>query len=69
MYTVKDSRIFTETATQGKSDRIFTKIVEMFWEKSWKTAPLSLNLLSAISGDVHSLFWVPYMLRWHGMWR
>ena len=38
-------------------------------EKSWKTAPWSLNLHSAISGDVHSLFWVPYVLRWQGMWR
>ena len=35
----KDVRVITETATQGKSDRIFTKIIEMFWEKSWKTAP------------------------------
>ena len=69
MYTVKDVRKFTETATQGKSDRIFTKTVEMFWEKSWKTAPKSLNLHSAISGDVHSLFWAPYVLRWQGMWR
>ena len=42
---------------------------EMFWKKSWKTAPWSLNLHSAISGDVHSLFWVPYVLRWQGMWR
>ena len=46
-----------------------TRIAEMFWEKSWKTAPWSLNLQSAISGDVHSLFWVPYMLRWLGMLR
>ena len=38
-------------------------------EKSWKTAPWSLYLHSAISGDVHSLFWVPYVLRWQGMWR
>ena len=37
-------------------------------EKSWKTAPWSLYLHSAISGDVHSLFWVPYVLRWQGMW-
>ena len=69
MQTVKDERIFTETATQGTSDCIFTKIAEMFWKKSWKTAPWSLNLHSAISGDVHSLFWVPYVLRWQGMWR
>ena len=58
---MKDERIFTETATQGTSDCIFTKIAEMFWKKSWKTAPWSLNLHSAISGDVHSLFWVPYV--------
>ena len=31
--------------------------------------PWSLYLHSAISGDVHSLFWVPYVLRWQGMWR
>ena len=59
MYTVKDERIFTETATQVKSDCIFTQIAEMFWKKSWKTAPWSLNLHSAISGDVHSLFLGP----------
>ena len=47
---------------------MFTRIVELFLEKSWKTAPESLNLHSAISGDVHSLFWVRYMLRWHGIW-
>ena len=35
----------------------------------WKTAPWSLSLHSAISGDVHSLFWVPYVLSWQGMWR
>ena len=62
-------RIFTVAATQVKSDCIFTKIAELFWKKSWKTAPWSLNLHSAISGDVHTLFWVPYVLRWQGMWR
>ena len=30
---------------------------------------LPTYLHSAISGDVHSLFWVPYVLRWQGMWR
>ena len=69
MYTVKDDWIFTETATQVTNECIFTKIAEMFLEKSKKTAPWSLSLDSAISGDVHSLFWVPYVLRWHGMWR
>ena len=69
METVKDERIFRETATQVKSECIFTKKAEMFLEKSWKTAPWSLYLHSAISGDVHSLFWVPYVLRWQGMWR
>ena len=66
---MKDERIFTETATQVKSECIFTKIAEMFLEKSWKTAPWSLSLHSAFSGDVHSLFWVPYVLRWQGLWR
>ena len=54
---------------QTTNECIFTKIAETFWEKSEETAPWSLSLLSAISGDVHSLFWVPYVLRWQGMWR
>ena len=66
---MKDERIFTETATQVKSDCIFTKIAKMLLEKSWKTAPWSLYPHGTISGDVHSLFWVPYVLRWQGMWR
>ena len=60
---MKDVRIFTETATQGKSDCIFAKIAVIFWKSSWKTAPWSLNPHSAISGDMHSLFSVPYVLR------
>ena len=33
---MKDERIFTETATQVKSDCIFTKIAEMFWKRVGK---------------------------------
>ena len=32
----EDERIFTETATQVKSDCIFTKIAEMFWKRVGK---------------------------------
>ena len=32
--TVKDDWLFTETATQVTNECIFTKIAEMFWEKS-----------------------------------
>ena len=33
---MKDDRIFTETATQVKSECIFTKIAEMFWKRVGK---------------------------------
>ena len=50
------------------TQRNFTKITHL--EKIIGKVPRwALSLFIVPSRDVHSLFWVPFVLRWHGMWR
>ena len=40
-----------------------------YFEKIIRTLPTwALSASMVPSRDVHSLFWVPWVLKWHGLW-